>query len=54
VREIVDGLALLENNRGQLIEIEQGETLRDLGRIQKFERRGRKWVVLTDKGVIEE
>ena len=46
-------LALLENSRGQLIEIALGERLRELGYVRKIERRGRKWVVVTEKGVIE-
>ena len=53
VREVVGDLALLENNRGQLIEIALGERLRELGYVRKIERRGRKWVVVTEKGVIE-
>ena len=53
VREVAGGLALLENPRGELVEIAPGETFRELGRVKKIERRGRKWVVLTDKGLVE-
>jgi len=49
--EIRDGVALVENRQG-LREISLGETVPGAGRVQRFERRGRQWVVVTDQGVI--
>jgi hypothetical protein len=49
--EIRNGVALVENRQG-LREISLGETVPGAGRVQRFERRGRQWVVVTDQGVI--
>ena len=49
--EIRNGVALVENRQG-LREISLGQTLAGAGRVQRFERHGRQWVVVTDQGVI--
>ena len=51
LREIFDGVALIEGRRG-IIEVALGQNIAGVGRIEKFERRGRQWVVVTDKGFI--
>ncbi len=51
LREIFDGVALIEGRRG-IIEVMPGQNVAGIGRIEKFERRGRQWVVVTDKGFI--
>ncbi|WP_131117083.1 hypothetical protein [Lichenihabitans psoromatis] len=53
VRDVYDGLALVEARRGGLREIAPGEFLPGAGEIRSIERRGRSWVVLTSRGVIE-
>ncbi len=52
VRDVYDGMALVEGRRGGLREIEPGEFLPGAGEIRSIERRGRDWVVLTSQGVI--
>jgi hypothetical protein len=54
LRDMSNGVALLENRRGALIEVEPGDMLRELGRVKRFERRGPRWVVVTEKGAIVE
>jgi hypothetical protein len=51
LREIFDGVALIEGRRG-IMEVAPGQNVSGIGRIEKFERRGRQWVVVTDKGFI--
>jgi hypothetical protein len=51
LHDIRNGEALVENRQG-LREISPGETLPGAGRVERFERRGRQWVVVTDQGVI--
>jgi hypothetical protein len=51
LREIFDGVALIEGRRG-IMEVAPGQNVAGIGRIEKFERRGRQWVVVTDKGFI--
>ena len=51
LRDIRNGEALVENRQG-LREISPGEALPGAGRVERFERRGRQWVVVTDQGLI--
>ena len=53
VRDVYDGMALVEARGGGLREIEPGEFLPGAGQVRTIERRGRNWVVLTSRGVIE-
>lgn len=53
LRDVYDGLALVEARGGGLREIAPGEFLPGVGEIRSIERRGQSWVVLTSRGVIE-
>ena len=52
VREVYDGAALVEGRNRRLYEVVPGGVVPGVGRVESIERRGRSWVVLTDKGVI--
>jgi hypothetical protein len=52
LREVYDGIALLEARNGRLHEVVPGQNLPTLGRVEAIERRGRNWVVVTSKGII--
>ena len=52
LRDIYDGVALVEGPNRRLVEVSPGQTVASLGRIEAIERRGRTWVVVTSKGVI--
>jgi cell division septation protein DedD len=51
VRNVFDDTAVLEGPRG-LIAVGPGDTIPGIGRVQAITRSGRRWVVLTTKGVI--
>ena len=51
LREVYDVAALIEGNR-RLYEVMPGGVIPGVGRVESIERRGRSWVVLTDKGTI--
>ncbi|RDI61811.1 hypothetical protein [Microvirga subterranea] len=52
VREVYDGAALVEGRNRRLYEVAPGGIVPGVGRVEAIERRGRSWVVLTDKGFI--
>jgi hypothetical protein len=52
LREVYDGVALIEGRNKRLIEIAPGQSLSGIGRVESIERRGRSWVVVTTRGVI--
>ncbi len=52
LREVYDGAALIESQNRRLYEVMPGGFIPGLGRVEAIERRGRNWVVLTDKGTI--
>jgi hypothetical protein len=52
VREVYDGAALVEGRNRRLYEVAPGGIVPGVGRVESIERRGRNWVVLTDKGFI--
>ena len=54
LRDIEDGLALIEARNGRFFEVSPGMTLPGLGKVEAIERRGRQWVVVTPKGYIAE
>ena len=54
LRDIDDGVALIEGRNGRFFEVSRGMTLPGLGRVEALERRGRQWVVVTPKGFIGE
>jgi hypothetical protein len=51
LRRVYDGIALIEGRRG-VVEIEPGETLPGVGRIEEIRRQEGQWVVVTNKGLI--
>lgn len=52
VREVYDGVAVLEDRKRRLVEVGQGDTVPGLGRVEAIERRGKAWVVVTKQGLI--
>lgn len=52
LREVYDGAALVEGRNRRLYEVAPGGMVPGVGRVESIERRGRSWVVLTDKGFI--
>lgn len=52
VREVYDGVALLEDRKRRLIEVARGDSVPGIGRVDTIERRGRMWVVVTKQGLI--
>lgn len=52
LREVYNGAALIEGQNRRLYEVMPGAFLPGVGRVEAIERRGSRWVVLTDKGVI--
>jgi hypothetical protein len=51
VRRVFDGAALVESRHG-VIEVEPGDNLPGIGRIQEIKRQDGRWVVVTAKGLI--
>ena len=51
LRDINDGVAMVEGADG-VEEVEPGDRLPGGARVQRFERRGNGWIVLTDRGFI--
>jgi len=51
VREVLNGIALLEGPRG-LLGVSRGQVIPGVGRVESIERRGNRWVVATSKGLI--
>ncbi|HLH48379.1 MAG TPA: hypothetical protein VKV96_03470 [Roseiarcus sp.] len=49
--EMRNGSAVVENRQG-MHQIAPGDSLPGAGKVERFERRGREWVVVTDQGVI--
>src|SRR5579872_1710906 len=49
--EMRSGSAIVENRQG-LHEVAPGDVLPGAGKVERFEKRGRDWVVVTDAGVI--
>ena len=52
LRDVSGGVALLEGRAG-LREVSAGQFLPGVGEIRSIERRGRSWVVVTSRGIIE-
>jgi hypothetical protein len=52
VREVYDGVAVLEDRKRRLVEVGPGDTVPGVGRIETIERRGKTWVVVTKQGTI--
>ena len=54
VREVQDGIALVQGRAGGLYEVGPGDRLPGAGRVLAVERIGQKWVVVTESGRIDE
>jgi hypothetical protein len=52
LHEVHNGTALIESRNGRLVDVAQGEMVPGVGRVEAIERRGKRWVVVTPKGVI--
>lgn len=52
LREVYNGAALVESRNRRLYEVMPGGVLPGVGKVEAIERRGARWVVLTDKGFI--
>jgi hypothetical protein len=52
VRDVYRGVALLQSRAGGMVEVETGDVLPGLGRIEAIRRQDGRWVVITSKGMI--
>ncbi len=53
LRDVYGGVALVEGRSGGLREVAPGEYVPGVGEIRSIERRGRSWVVVTSRGIIQ-
>ncbi|WP_237480095.1 hypothetical protein [Lichenibacterium dinghuense] len=53
LRDVYGGVALVEGRAGGLREVAPGEYVPGVGEIRSIERRGRGWVVVTSRGLIQ-
>lgn len=52
VREVYDGVAVLEDRKRRLVEVSHGDAIPGVGRVVSIERRGKAWVVVTNQGLV--
>ena len=52
VRDVYRGVAMLQSRLGGMVEVEPGDVLPGLGRIEAIRRQDGHWVVITSKGMI--
>jgi hypothetical protein len=52
VRDVYRGVAMLQSRLGGMVEVEPGDVLPGLGRIEAIRRQEGRWVVVTSKGTI--
>ncbi|MFE1602905.1 hypothetical protein [Methylobacterium sp. ID0610] len=52
LRDVYDGVAMIENRNRRLVEVGPGDTVPGIGRVETIERRGKTWVVVTKSGLI--
>jgi hypothetical protein len=52
VRDVYRGVALLQSRAGGMVEVEAGDILPGLGRIDAVRRQDGHWVVITTRGTI--
>lgn len=52
VRDVYDGIAMLEDRRRRLVEVGTGDSIPGIGRVEAVERRGREWIVVTRQGIV--
>jgi hypothetical protein len=51
VREVIDGTAILQGPRG-IIGVSAGDLIPGIGRVQSIAKKGGRWIVATNRGVI--
>ena len=52
MRDVRRGTALLESRKLGLVEVDQGDVVPGLGRIESIRKQDGHWIVVTAKGVI--
>jgi hypothetical protein len=52
LREVQDGVAVIEDRAHRVLEVAKGDLVPGLGRVEAVERRGRDWTVTTGRGLI--
>ncbi|MGU3560147.1 hypothetical protein [Methylobacterium radiotolerans] len=52
LREVQDGVAVIEDRAHRILEVAKGDVVPGLGRVEAIERRGRDWTVSTVGGLI--
>ena len=52
VRHVSRGVAVIQGRRGGIIEVETGDIVPGVGRIESIRRQDGRWVVVTSKGMI--
>jgi hypothetical protein len=52
LRDVYRGVALIQSPRNGMLEVEAGDTVPYLGRIESIRRQEGRWVVVTSKGII--
>ena len=52
VRSVYNGAALIQGRLGGVMEVEPGDNLPGLGRVENIRRQDGRWVVVTSRGVI--
>lgn len=52
LREVLDGVAVIEDRKRRVIEVSRGDIVPGLGRVEAVERRARSWAVVTKQGVV--
>lgn len=52
LREVLDGVAVIEDRKRRVIEVSRGDVIPGLGRVEAVERRARAWAVVTKQGVV--
>jgi hypothetical protein len=52
VRDVYRGVAMLQSRAGGMVEVEPGDVLPGLGRIETIRRQDGRWVVVTSRGTI--
>jgi len=52
LRDVYDGVAVLEDRKRRLVEVAPGDAIPGVGRVEAIERRGRGWVVVTKLGLV--
>lgn len=52
LREVLDGVAVIEDRKRRILEVSRGDVVPGLGRVEAVEKRARTWVVVTKQGVV--